>query len=229
MARGGCIDRAGDRTASPSGPRLWAGAISLALHLLAGGLLAAVLDARPAPTPRPQHALTLVALEARSARTETQAAPPAEGPASHHGPAPLPMEPAVASPAVGMTPSAAAGGALPLPVAEPPRAGPDERPATPPSAARPAPDGARRGFLAALWRRIDANRPRGISMTGTTLVRFQLAADGTLLSVAVARTSGTILLDKIAVRSVRLAAPFPPAPEDLDGADLTFEIPIQFG
>lgn len=210
-------------------PSLWAGAISLALHLLAAGLLGAALDGRPAPTPRPSHALTLIALEARSAPAEPQAAPRAERSASRRGPAPLPIGLAVAPTVVEIHPSPAGGGALSPPVTEPPQAEPEERPTAPPPATRPAPDAARRDFLAALWRKIDANRPRGTTMTGTTLVRFQLAADGTLLSVAVARTSGTILLDKIALRSVRLAAPFPPAPQGLDGDDLTFVIPIHFG
>ena len=234
MVRGGRIYGTGDRTVSPSATRLWAGAISLALHLLAGGLLGAALDARPAPAPRQQHALTVIALETRSAPAAPPAAPQTDIPAARHGQAPPPVEPPVGPPVIGIYPTPAGGGALPPSVTEPPREGPGERPvaprpAAPPPAARPTPDAARRDFLAAVWRRIDANRPRGTTMTGTTLVRFQLSADGTLLSATVARTSGTMLLDKIALRSVRLAAPFPPPPGGLDGDDLTFEIPIQFG
>lgn len=79
-----------------------------------------------------------------------------------------------------------------------------------------------------LWRLIDANRPRGVNMKGAAVILFRLSADGTLEAAQVSRTSGNILLDKIALRSVRQAAPFPRPPGDLSVTALTFEIPINF-
>lgn len=83
-------------------------------------------------------------------------------------------------------------------------------------------------YRATLWRQIDAHRPRGVIMRGTAIVRFRLSPDGALIESAVSRTSGLIQLDKIALRSVRQAAPFPRAPATMADSQLTFEIPINF-
>lgn len=60
------------------------------------------------------------------------------------------------------------------------------------------------------------------------MIRFRLTPDGALIESAVSRTSGLIQLDKIALRSVRQAAPFPRAPTFIADTQLTFEIPINF-
>ena len=65
-------------------------------------------------------------------------------------------------------------------------------------------------------------------MHGTAVIRFRLSPDGALIESAVSRTSGLIQLDKIALRSVRQAAPFPQAPAGIADTQLTFEIPINF-
>jgi protein TonB len=44
---------------------------------------------------------------------------------------------------------------------------------------------------------------------GTVELRFRLAADGTVETVEVVRSSGDDLLDDSAVRAVRRAAPYP--------------------
>lgn len=79
-----------------------------------------------------------------------------------------------------------------------------------------------------LWRMIDANRPRGVNMKGAAVILFRLSAEGVLEAAQVSRSSGNILLDKIALRSVHQAAPFPRPPGDLPVTALTFEIPINF-
>ena len=83
-------------------------------------------------------------------------------------------------------------------------------------------------YQAALWRKIDANRPRGVNLSGTVLILFQLSENGELRSADVSQSSGNILLDKIALRSVRRAAPFPLPPKGIPDAALTFKIPINF-
>lgn len=91
-----------------------------------------------------------------------------------------------------------------------------------------SPDTALKEYQSTIWRMIDANRPRGVNMQGMVTIVFRLSADGALLSLGVSRTSGNMLLDRIALRSVRQAAPFPHPPAGLSGSAMTFEIPINF-
>lgn len=65
-------------------------------------------------------------------------------------------------------------------------------------------------------------------MIGTVLVQFQLSASGTLMSASVARSSGNILLDRIALRTLRQSSPFPAPPGDLAPDQLLFAIPVRF-
>lgn len=93
---------------------------------------------------------------------------------------------------------------------------------------RDEPDTALSEYQAALWRKIDANRPRGVNLSGTVLILFRLSENGELHFAEVSQSSGNILLDKIALRSVRRAAPFPIPPKGIPDAALTFKIPINF-
>jgi protein TonB len=67
-----------------------------------------------------------------------------------------------------------------------------------------------------------------VNLSGTVLILFQLSANGELRFADVSQSSGNILLDKIALRSVRRAAPFPLPPKGIPDAALTFKIPINF-
>ncbi len=89
-------------------------------------------------------------------------------------------------------------------------------------------DEALRSYREALWREIDRNRPRGVNMSGTVLLQFEIGPDGSLRTARVARSSGNILLDRIALRTLRQASPYPRPPAGAAGADLVFEIPINF-
>lgn len=93
---------------------------------------------------------------------------------------------------------------------------------------RDEPDTALSEYQAALWRKIDANRPRGVNLSGTVLILFRLSENGELQFADVSQSSGNILLDKIALRSVRRAAPFPIPPTGISDAALTFKVPINF-
>lgn len=79
-----------------------------------------------------------------------------------------------------------------------------------------------------LWRHIDAHRPRGVKGSGTTLIWFQVASDGTLLSSQIARSSGNMLLDRIALKALRQAIPLPRPPTSLTADQLMFVIPLNF-
>lgn len=63
---------------------------------------------------------------------------------------------------------------------------------------------------------------------GTVLIRGTLGMDGSLRQCQLARSSGSILLDNAALRSVRNVGQFPPAPQELNGDELAFELPISF-
>lgn len=82
-------------------------------------------------------------------------------------------------------------------------------------------------YLRMVWARILRHRPEKVPFAGTTRLRFTLAADGALVEVEVAESSGSGLLDRAALDAVRRAAPFPPPPT-LSAEALRFEIPFQF-
>lgn len=83
-------------------------------------------------------------------------------------------------------------------------------------------------YTALLWQRIEMHRPAGIELAGSALVEFRLDHTGHLVSADIARSSGIVLLDRLALRAVKDAAPFPPPPADLAEADLAFSVPVNF-
>lgn len=78
-----------------------------------------------------------------------------------------------------------------------------------------------------IWRMIMARRPAGVHLRGQAQLGFRLTRDGTPLDVRVIRTSGDPMLDKLAVDTVKRAAPFPEPPVGV-ASDTTFEIRFQF-
>jgi protein TonB len=79
-----------------------------------------------------------------------------------------------------------------------------------------------------VWSHIAAHRPKGLRLAGSTGVSFTLGRDGSLLHVAVARTSGNADLDGLALATLRTASPFPQPPPALHGPSLTFTIDFRF-
>jgi protein TonB len=65
-------------------------------------------------------------------------------------------------------------------------------------------------------------------ISGISTVRFALAADGHVISAALARGSGASLLDQAAVDMVHRASPFPPIPPEVGRARMDFAAPIRF-
>ena len=68
----------------------------------------------------------------------------------------------------------------------------------------------------------------GIGTPATTTIAFSLTPSGTLISAEIARPSGVIRLDRAALRLVRDAAPFPPAPPSIPAGSLNFTVAIRF-
>jgi len=66
-------------------------------------------------------------------------------------------------------------------------------------------------------------------MQGTAEVEMRLYADGSLASEpTLARSSGHVVLDKEALRMVRVAAPFSSLPEGFIGETALFKVPVRF-
>jgi protein TonB len=237
MRHGGLIDEMGQEhrrvllPSSLSGARVLALGASAALHLLAIATLASILDYRSGL--HIGHSPTLTVISLAPDRPAVEPASPLRP--ERHGSLPerassaSPARPIAISGAPAESPAFSASSAAPAPV----EAGRSSQGAatsqdTGPRHPAEEPDAALREYQAMLWRLIDANRPRGVNMKGAAVILFRLSADGTLEAAQVSRTSGNILLDKIALRSVRQAAPFPRPPGDLSVTALTFEIPINF-
>lgn len=79
-----------------------------------------------------------------------------------------------------------------------------------------------------LWLAISAAKPPGIRLTGEAVVSFSLDASGQIRSLEIARSSGNVLLDKLALSCVRRAAPLPPPPPALSARTPRFSIAVQF-
>ena len=60
------------------------------------------------------------------------------------------------------------------------------------------------------------------------MVRFTVADDGVLVDAEMAASSGNAALDRLALRTVRNAAPFPAPPMGVDRDELVFTIPFSF-
>lgn len=79
-----------------------------------------------------------------------------------------------------------------------------------------------------LWARIAARKPAGIRLAGVAAVRFAVGGDGALVAVELAASSGNTALDRLALRTVRNASPFPPPPATVEEEQLVFTIPFSF-
>ena len=64
--------------------------------------------------------------------------------------------------------------------------------------------------------------------TGTVILRFKVATDGTLLSKEVALSSGSPMLDAAALSTLLRAAPFPPIPPEVSTKPMTFSQLFRF-
>lgn len=166
----------------------------------------ALPQSRPAPEP-PVN---------RPAPSEPGGQAPAAADRPAPGPGPVPAarpEPPVAAPPAPAV-AIAQVSAVPLPAA--------------PAPARAASPALLNDYAARLWAHIAARRPAGIRLEGTTIMAFTLSRNGQVAELTVAETSGNAMLDRLALRAVRQAAPLPPPPESLRDDQLRFTIPFSF-
>ncbi|MFZ5746342.1 MAG: energy transducer TonB [Pseudomonadota bacterium] len=71
-------------------------------------------------------------------------------------------------------------------------------------------------------------RARGIHRAGVARVAFTLDRSGSVRDVAITASSGSPVLDRLAERTVRRAAPMPAPPAALSDDALRFAIPFSF-
>jgi protein TonB len=100
-------------------------------------------------------------------------------------------------------------------------------------AARGAPGGPRERYLAALLRRLQAEKryppdARRKNWEGEAEVGIALGADGSLLDVRLEKSSHHAVLDEEATALILRAAPFPPLPRELGLDKWRLVIPIRF-
>ncbi|MBI5191187.1 MAG: energy transducer TonB [Nitrospirae bacterium] len=112
---------------------------------------------------------------------------------------------------------------------------PDARPArsTPAPAVPDNTDAVRAGYQEALRVSIDKRKEyplfaRKSRQEGRCLVVCEIARDGTVRDVRLAKSTGHSQLDRAAVRAVGDVGRFPPVPPELKGDTLSFEVPVSF-
>jgi len=227
-----------ETTLSPRPSR--AAMLSAGLHLL---LVAAwILAPQSKPDDMGAGALNVQLLMEQPPPPEPEPPKPAPPEPAKPQPAPEPKplpkpEPAKAAPkpapppkpAPADTPVMRETAAQPV-MSSPPEAAPEASAAATPAIAigNPAARQAERDdYLRIVWARVMRFRPERVTLTGTTVLRFTLGADGSLLNASVADSSGSGLLDRAALNALERAAPFPAPPSSV-GDGLTFEIPFTF-
>jgi len=225
------------RLAQASDTRAFGFLVSLALH---AGVLAAYglwshsprLIPERREEPRTVTIMTLPSLETEqpsarrpkaAPRPANQLTPPNTTPATRAGQGPQASPDRPASDQAALT----------LPVAPSPLPArmnvdmPHPQPASP-QAASSTLSAARAAYLRRLWEWIAARRPAGLHLEGEALINFSIGPDGALRGLSLAQSSGNTQLDRLALRTVRLAAPFPRPPESLDAEKLDFVLPFHF-
>ncbi len=83
-------------------------------------------------------------------------------------------------------------------------------------------------YFGELQAHIAAKKLPGAGRQGVVSVRFEMDVKGQLLNFAIAKSSGIKALDRIALKSVKNAAPFPIPPVPMHGQKLVFTIPYLF-
>lgn len=101
-------------------------------------------------------------------------------------------------------------------------------PAAAPSPAGPPPD-----YLAALLARLNRykeypHKARLRHIQGRVLLWFALDRSGRLVAHRIARSSGHDILDAAATAMIQRAAPLPPLPESIPGAQMELVVPVDF-
>ncbi|TWB35836.1 TonB family protein [Nitrospirillum pindoramense] len=170
--------------------------------------------------PPPPRVVETALVQSPPAQPRRQPPPPHP---RQRSPAPVMSQPAPAPPVVA-TP-------LPAPSAPPPEAATADAPPAavirrPPD---PPPPDVLEAYTRAVWLALSRHRPAHVAAAGTVVLSISVAADGQVRDAAILTSSGSGVLDAIALRAVSQAAPLPAPPEPLltDGR-FSFTVPFRF-
>ncbi len=89
----------------------------------------------------------------------------------------------------------------------------------------------RAAWIGQVVSRIDARKPRLARPLKTTLtleLSFVVARNGSLVSKAVAKSSGSAEVDAVALAMLEHAAPFAPMPDAIAEPQITLNLPLRF-
>lgn len=88
---------------------------------------------------------------------------------------------------------------------------------------------AQANYMAGITARLLARKyfPPG-APSGSLVVNFSVGSSGKLLAHGIARSSGSPILDKVALHIVESAAPFPPFPKGMNASHVNFSVPMTF-
>ena len=87
--------------------------------------------------------------------------------------------------------------------------------------------GAVREYARYVSQALSKTRPKGAGGLGTVKIKFVIAADGSLASAEIAKSSGSTKLDTTALEAVRRAK-FPAPPPGMTVTQLTYDVPYYF-
>ena len=153
-----------------------------------------------------------------TSKIETEA-PPQTRPTSRDAVVPLPTEPA-ASTAVTPEP--------PVPAMEQPPSPATSSIAAPlPQVASPASAGVAREYARLVAVTLAKSKPKGVSLTGATTLRFVIEDSGQVGPITIVAPSGSARLDDLAIKSISRSE-FPRPPLGLAVDQRTFEVPYSF-
>ena len=170
----------------------------------------------PAATVVPVAIVAAPAAPARPSEPAAPSVPPTRiAPKAGASPKPKAVEAAPEREAALVAPAAAAESAV------------VSLPDAPPSDPAPT-DDSMQLYARTVWTRILDHKPRFIRLRGTVTLSFVLSRDGALTASSIAGSSGSDVLDQIALTALRAAAPFPPPPASATAYQLTFTIPFEF-
>lgn len=205
----------------------------------------AVVGMPAAPVPRPALALQAVLRAAAPLKPAsgsrvapgTTAAPGAPRPARVSRPAATPRALPAADVPAAFSPAAPSPSIAHEKSIEPGNSTAPESNGPMPAAAPPAPRQPDAGTLAAYGQAVAAllarhQRYPAMAMArrwqGTTMLDLMIDAQGWLVDVRVARSSGHEVLDQSALEMARAATPLPKVPEALAGLELKLHVPVVF-
>jgi len=106
-----------------------------------------------------------------------------------------------------------------------------ELPATEPSESEP--EGPEPAATLAEWHKrvavhIHRHKPPGEKVKGTVVILFTVDRGGKVLESRVSSSSGKDALDRAALAMIQKASPMPAPPEDVEGGEFPFNVPVNF-